>query len=145
MRPYVDGLRKRGIDAIAIDLPRGRAERAAPAFTPYTGEFVGGHSFGGRAASLAAAEGDFVALVCFSFPLAGRAAERTAHFERIRCPVLIVNGRDDQLAPAHEMLAAAGRLPFGQLVLIEGAGHGLGGHLEEALDLAAGFLLTLAG
>ncbi len=145
MRLYMDGLRKRGIDAIAIDLPRGRAERAAPAFAPFSSDAVGGHSFGGRAASLAAAEADFAALVCFSFPLAGRAAERTAHFERIRCPVLIVNGRDDQLAPAQEMLAAASRLPSGRLVLIERAGHGLQGHLDEALDLAAGFLLTLAG
>ncbi len=144
MRPYVDGFRKRDIDAIAIELPRGRAERAAPAFAPFAGDAVGGHSFGGRAASLAAAEADFAGLVCFSFPLAGRAAERTAHFERIRCPVLIVNGSDDELAPPPEMLAAGERLPAGRLVLIDGAGHGLSGHLEEALDLAADFLLTLA-
>jgi predicted alpha/beta-hydrolase family hydrolase len=163
MRPYVDGLLRRGVDAVAIELPRGRAERAAPAFAPFAGQLfggrataiggqlfegrataIGGHSFGGRAASLAAAEADFAGLVCFSFPLAGRAAERTAHFGRIRCPVLIVNGSDDPLAPGAEMRAAAAKLEAGRLVLLEGTGHGLTGHLEEALDLAAGFLLSLS-
>src|SRR5260221_12169174 len=32
MRPHVEGLLKRGIPAEAIDLPKGRAERALPVF-----------------------------------------------------------------------------------------------------------------
>lgn len=141
--PYVEGLRRRGVDAVAVDLPPGRAERAAPVFLAYAGQpgqAIGGHSFGGRAASLAAADAEFSALVCFSFPLAGRAAVRTAHFERICCPALIVNGRQDRLSPPDELEAAAGRLPAGRLLLLEGTGHGLGGRLEEALDAAAEFL-----
>lgn len=140
LAPYVAGLRRRGIDARAIELPRGRAERAAAAFLSYAGEAVGGHSFGGRAASLAAAESGFSALVCFSFPLAGRATERTAHFARVGCPALIVNGAADRLSPADELRAAAARLPAGRLVLLEGAGHGLRGRLDDALDAAAAFL-----
>jgi pimeloyl-ACP methyl ester carboxylesterase len=76
MAPHVAGLRARGIDARAIDLPKGRAERAVPRFAALlagsltadgsgitVGEAetaaglrlaVGGHSFGGRVASLAA-------------------------------------------------------------------------------------------
>lgn len=140
MRGYIDGLRRRGVEAVAIDLPRGRAEYAAPRFVEHAGSAIGGHSFGGRAASLAAAEGGFPAVVCFSFPLAGRAPERTAHFGQIRCPVLIVNGTSDRLAPVAELQAAAGRLPWGRLVLLEGAGHGLHGQLDRALDAAAEFL-----
>jgi len=138
--PYVAGLRARGVDAIAIELPRGRAERAAAAFRPFTGLAIGGHSFGGRAASLAAAGGGFAALVCFSFPLAGRAQERTAHFDRIACPALIVNGDRDRLAPLPELAPAARRLRSGRLVVIPGAGHRLGGLLDGALDAAAEFL-----
>lgn len=143
MRPYVDGLRRRGIDAVAIDLPRGRAEAAAPRFFDHVGSAIGGHSFGGRAASLAAAGAGFPAVVCFSFPLAGRARERTAHFERLLCPVLIVNGTRDRLAPVGELRAAAARLPNGRLLLLEGAEHGLRGHLDAALDAAAEFLATV--
>ena len=32
MKPFVDGLRKRGVDATAIDLPKRKAEEAIPAF-----------------------------------------------------------------------------------------------------------------
>src|ERR1700680_3849176 len=32
MKPYVVGFKRRGIDAIAVDLPRGGAERAVPVF-----------------------------------------------------------------------------------------------------------------
>ena len=57
MAPFVAGLRARGVPAEAVALPRGRAERAAPVFAALAGPEVvaGGHSFGGRAASLAAA------------------------------------------------------------------------------------------
>lgn len=146
MRPYVGGLRRRGIEARAIDLPRGRAELAVPRFAELAapGVVAGGHSFGGRVASLAAVEGDFAGLLLLSFPLAGRAAVRTAHFDRIGCPVLMLSGDSDPLAPAEELEAAARRLPAGRLVLFAGAGHDLGEALEPALDEAAGFVSTLA-
>ena len=75
MKPFVDGLRARGIDATAIDLPKRKAEEAIPAFhkvVPSGSDIVvGGHSYGGRVASLAAAEPGalYAALILFSFPL----------------------------------------------------------------------------
>jgi pimeloyl-ACP methyl ester carboxylesterase len=54
MAPHVAGLQLRGIDARAVDLPKGRAERAVPIFARLLasepGIVVGGHSFGGRVA-----------------------------------------------------------------------------------------------
>jgi predicted alpha/beta-hydrolase family hydrolase len=147
MAAFVAGLRARGVDAAAVDLPRGRAERAAPVFAALAGPGVvaGGHSFGGRAASLAAAEHEFAGLLLFGFPLAGRAEERTAHFPRIRCPVLVLNGERDELSPIADLRARMGLLPRGRLVSFPGAGHRLGGaHLEAALDIASEFVLTLS-
>ena len=80
MRGHVDGLKRRGIDAIAIDLPVRTAEDVVPTFrtivpdAPGRGEppiTVGGQSYGGRVATLAAAaEGtDYAGIVCFSYPL----------------------------------------------------------------------------
>ena len=96
MAPHVAGLRARGIDARAIDLPKGRAERAVPLFAALlAGSLavdpaelaaadagiaarpqiaVGGHSFGGRVASIAAADAcdagrPPLALVLLSYPL----------------------------------------------------------------------------
>jgi len=56
MTPWVEGLSRHGLEARAIDLPRRRAEEAIPAFLEAVGTrraaVLGGHSFGGRAASL---------------------------------------------------------------------------------------------
>ncbi len=74
MAPFVEGLRARGVDASAIELPRRKAEDALPAFhtvVPFAADVaVGGHSYGGRVASLAAAEPDapYLALVLFQLP-----------------------------------------------------------------------------
>jgi predicted alpha/beta-hydrolase family hydrolase len=145
MRRHVAGLRARGLAAEAVDLPRGRAERAAPVFAALAGPDVvaGGHSFGGRAASLAAAEAEFAGLVLFGFPLADRAEERTAHFPRIRCPVLVLNGEADELSPIAVLRERVALLPRGRLVAYPGAGHGLEGVLDAALDAAADFVSKL--
>jgi predicted alpha/beta-hydrolase family hydrolase len=145
LRGHVDGLRARGIAAEAVELPRGRAERAAPVFAALAGPDVvaGGHSFGGRAATLAAAEAEFAGLVVFGFPLAGRAAERTAHFPRIRCPVLVLNGEADELSPVAVLRELVALLPRGRLVTYPGADHQLNGVLDAALDAAADFVHKL--
>jgi len=54
----VAGLRRRGVEAEAIDVPQGRVERAAQRFLELARpeDVVAGQSYGGRAASLAAAE-----------------------------------------------------------------------------------------
>lgn len=142
---HIEGLRHRGVDAMAIELPRGKAERAAPRFLEYRGDIIGGHSFGGRAASLAAADAEFPALLLFSFPLSGRPAERTAHFPRISCPVLMLSGDRDPMAPAEHLQEVVKLLPNGRLVLLPGAGHILRTQLDPALDLAAEFIHSLVG
>jgi len=109
MAPFVDGLRRRGLDATAIDLPKRKAEDAVPAFhvvVPSAADVVvGGHSYGGRVASLAAAEPDapYAALVLFSYPLhppgaPERTDARIAHWPAIRCPVLLLSGESDPFA-----------------------------------------------
>src|SRR2546428_11711788 len=72
MKPYVVGFKRRGIDAIAVDLPRGVAEKEVPVFIKTSGRghevIGGGQSFRGRVASMAAVEADFGGLILFSYP-----------------------------------------------------------------------------
>src|SRR4029079_18376145 len=94
----------RGRAGRAIALPLKKAEAAVVALRAIVPDrpgpdgtliAVGGQSYGGRVASLAAAEPetDYAALFFFSYPLhppgaPDKAAERTAHWPAIRCPVL---------------------------------------------------------
>ena len=74
---------------------------------------VGGQSFGGRVASLAAAEpgAPYAALVLFSYPLhppgsPEKAEARTSHWPQIRCPVLLLSGESDPFAKIDLLRAA---------------------------------------
>ncbi|MGH7919954.1 MAG: alpha/beta family hydrolase [Candidatus Dormibacteraceae bacterium] len=146
MKRHVAGLRRRGIAARAIALPRGRAERAAESFRALAspGVVAGGHSFGGRSASLAATDATFAGLLLFGFPLAGRGEERTRHLPLIRCPVLLLQGAADEMSPIEELRRLVASAPQVRLVIYPGAPHGLGAALEDALDEAAGFVRKLA-
>jgi predicted alpha/beta-hydrolase family hydrolase len=148
LEAHVLGLGRRGVAAEAVALPRGSAQRASAVFASLAGPDVvaGGHSFGGRAASLAAAGGaSFAGLLLFGFPLAGRPEERTAHFPRVLCPVLVLNGEADELSPLGTLRERVALLPHGRLVGLDGAGHRLAGDaLERALDAAAEFVRGLA-
>lgn len=159
MAPHVAGLRTRGIDARAIDLPKGRAERALPVFgallAAEAGIAVGGQSFGGRVASLAAADAcdagqPPLALVLLSYPLhaPGRPNDwdaRTAHWPRLTCPVIVVSGTSDPFAtPALMARALAERLPGAELVTYPRLGHTLAPVLEDVLDRVAAFVLAAA-
>ncbi len=149
MQPYVDALTRRGLDARAVDLPRGRPEAAVQIFLAAAaadpGLALGGHSFGGRMASLAAARTQVPALVCFSYPVhrpgQPELGSRVAHWPDISCPVLLLSGDRDPFARIDLLRAAAATLPHGRLMVFPGAVHGLRGHLEEALEMAADFLL----
>ena len=154
MAPFVVGLRARGIVAEAIQLPRRRAEDALPAFhavVPLAGDVVvGGHSYGGRVASLAAAEtgATYAALVLFSFPLhppgaPERTAARIAHWPAIRCPVLLLSGESDPFARIDLLRAAVLSLANARLVTYPRLGHTLKPVLDEALDCVAAFLEEL--
>jgi uncharacterized protein len=151
MTPFVDGLRARGIAAEAIDLPKRKAEDALPAFhavVPSAADVVvGGHSFGGRVASLAAAEegAPYAALVLFSYPLhppgaPDRTDARIAHWPAIHCPVLLLSGESDPFARIELLRAVVSRLPDAELVTYPGLGHTLKPVLDDALDRVARFL-----
>ena len=163
MAGHVRGLVARGVDARAIDLPLKKAEAAVPVLRSIVPDgpdapggngtliAVGGQSYGGRVASLAAAEPDtdYVALVLFSFPLhppgaPGRAEERTAHFPAIRCPALFLSGDADPFARVELLRARVALIPDAELVTYPRLGHTLKPVLEDALDRTAAFLLALA-
>jgi predicted alpha/beta-hydrolase family hydrolase len=149
MAPHVAGLRARGIDAAAIELPRGRPDAAVARFVGRLAAdpdlAVGGHSFGGRMASLAAARLPARALVLLSYPLhaPGRHDDwvaRTDHWPAIGCPVLLLSGEADPFARIDLLQEAARRLPVARLVTWPRLRHGLGPVLDEALDLVAAFV-----
>lgn len=155
MTPFVDGLVARGVDAHAIDLPRRKAEDALPAFHSVVPDgpdiVVGGHSYGGRVASLAAAEPDatYAALVLFSYPLHApgapeRADARTAHWPAIRCPVLLLSGESDPFARIELLRGAIPRLGGpAELVTYPKLGHTLRPVLDDVLDRTAAFIAGL--
>jgi len=159
LRAHVDGLRTRGIETSAIDIPKGKAERAVASYRERAREIgdlvadrlvVGGHSYGGRVASLLAAEPDveLAGLVLLSYPLhrpGGPEWEpRTQHWEAIRCPVLFLSGESDPFARL-ELLreAIAARSPTARLVTYPRVGHGLAAVLEDALDEIQAFMQEL--
>ena len=166
MTPYVAGLRARGLAADAIDLRRGKAEDATPGFWVATeaiaaaaaqaangrrpGLVLGGQSFGGRVASLVAADQPATvrAVVCFSYPLHRPGAPetwdaRTAHWPRIGCPVLLLSGESDPFARIDLLRVAIARLSTVELVTYPRVGHGLLSVLPDVLDRVAAFLAPL--
>jgi uncharacterized protein len=155
MGPFVRGLEKRGIDAAAVDLPKRKAEEAVPAWRAAVpdgpGIAVGGHSYGGRVASLAAAEPDtgYAALVLFSYPLhppgrPERTEARIAHWTRIRCPVLLLSGEADPFSRIELLRAAVPLLANAELVTYPKLGHGVTPVLDDALDRVVAFLKRVA-
>ena len=150
LAPHAAGLRERGYEVEIVSLPKGAAERAMPVYRDAIGDdpsvlVTGGQSFGGRVASLLAADGPPAGLVLFAYPLhaPGRHEawdERTAHWPRITSPVLLLSGESDPFARIDLLREAAGRLPNGTLVTYPGVGHGVGPVLDEALDTADAFL-----
>lgn len=93
--------------------------------------FLGGHSYGGRQASLLAARvPELVShLLLLSFPLhpPKRPQElRSAHFPSLRTPAMFVHGARDGFGNQVEMEAALKLITVPtKLVLVEGAGHEL--------------------
>lgn len=158
MAPWVDGLRARGYEAHALALPRRKAEDTIAAFEAQVpdepGVVVGGHSFGGRVASLSAAgmgrtEGEqgrrYAGLVCLSYPLhrpgaPETAGARTAHWPRITVPALLCSGTSDPFARLELLEAAMPMLALGRLETWPGLGHGLLPVREAVVDRITAFL-----
>jgi uncharacterized protein len=93
--------------------------------------FLGGHSYGGRQATMLAAEEPGVAdaLLLLSYPLhppRKPQQPRTGHFGSIQTPALFVHGTRDTFGTIEEMRAALALIPARtDLLEIEGAGHSL--------------------
>ncbi len=152
MAPYINGLRQRGVEAGSVPatgkLPV-RADKAIEVFRAiaagHPGSIIGGHSYGGRVASLVASEDLVGGLVLFSYPLhrPGRPLElRTAHWPLIDCPVLLLSGESDPFARLDLLRQSVKLLKRAELVTFPGIGHGLTRTpkvFEAALDLVARF------
>jgi predicted alpha/beta-hydrolase family hydrolase len=115
--------------------PRDREglQRAADVMREFTPQIIlGGHSYGGRQASMLAAEQPGVAdmLLLLSYPLhppRKREQLRTAHFPGIKTPALFVHGTRDPFGLIEEVQAALTVIPARtKLVAIDKAGHELG-------------------
>jgi predicted alpha/beta-hydrolase family hydrolase len=157
LRPIATALHAVGVPVELVDLPKGKAERAVPVYREalvgrdIRGTAIGGHSFGGRVASLVAAEADAgpTALVLLSYPLhaPGRHEawdERTSHWPAIRAPVLLLSGEADPFARLDLLRAAVLRLPDARLRTWPRLGHGLGPVINEAASEIAAFLAERA-
>ncbi len=112
--------------------------------------FAGGHSYGGRQASMLAAEEPSLvdALLLLSYPLhppKKPANLRTAHFPALRTPALFVHGTRDPFGSVEELSAALERITAAtQIVTIE-AGHDLlGGKFDVSGVVVKPFHDTLA-
>ncbi len=147
-----DAFAESGIAVLRCDLPfrqlrpqgpppRGSAERdqqglraaieALKRQLPGHRIFLGGHSYGGRQASMLAASDPALAgaLLLLSYPLhppKAPAQLRTAHFPDLRTPALFVSGARDGFATLDELTAALKLIPaHTRLLSIEAAGHEL--------------------
>jgi predicted alpha/beta-hydrolase family hydrolase len=158
----------RGVTVLRCDLPYRQARpRGAPSpagaardreglraaltvlRTRVTGRlFLGGHSYGGRQASMLVAAEPALAsgLLLQSYPLhpPGRPANlRTAHLSQLRVPTLFVHGTTDTFATPTELESARALIPGPTRVLSINGGHDLGwGKKRSGHDLPAGIADT---
>ncbi|TWS19097.1 alpha/beta fold hydrolase [Tsukamurella asaccharolytica] len=166
LRLLGEELAQRGVRTVRIDLPFRRlrpkgppspsgqpADRAAFAETARVLELDGpvlwgGHSYGGRMASMAVAEGPERpdGLVLLSYPLhpPGRPEKaRTAHLPEIAVPTVLVHGKRDPFASPEE-LAEAAALIAGPTTIVEvAAAHDLAPAKSGAPAKAADAVIAL--
>jgi hypothetical protein len=147
MEPYLRALHARGLDASALRLPRGAAERATRSLREQVGDtlatsVIGGHSYGGRVASMVAAETPPAGLVLLSYPLhrPGRPDElRIGHWSAITCPVLLLSGDRDQFARIELLRASVQQLAHAEVHIYPGLGHGLRAVADDVAERIAVF------
>jgi hypothetical protein len=112
--------------------------------------FIGGHSYGGRQASMLLAESPELAhgLLLLSYPLhpPGKPERaRTAHLSEIRVPVLFVHGERDPFGTIEEIEGARARIATPTaLVIVPRATHALAADAGTAREIAARFLGLIA-
>ncbi|HYW41787.1 MAG TPA: alpha/beta family hydrolase [Bryobacteraceae bacterium] len=106
---------------------------------------AGGHSYGGRQTTMAAAEhaGIADALLLLAYPLRPPKRPdqiRTAHFPQLRTPSLFVHGTSDPFGSVAEVREALELIPARtDLLAVEGTGH----DLKRAADLSAEIVTRL--
>ena len=105
--------------------------------------FLGGHSYGGRQATMLAAEDPAVAaaLLLFSYPLhppGKRERMRTEHFPTLQVPAVFVHGTSDPFASLEELQEAVSLIPAPtRIIPVERAGHDLRRGRFDLAGLAA--------
>jgi predicted alpha/beta-hydrolase family hydrolase len=106
--------------------------------------FLGGHSYGGRMASMLAAEDPEIAkaLLLLSYPLHPPKKPdqlRTDHFPDLRTRAVFVHGTVDGFGTISELKAAIAAIPaVHTLIPVDGAGHDLRrGRIDFAAPVAA--------
>jgi predicted alpha/beta-hydrolase family hydrolase len=113
--------------------------------------FLGGHSYGGRQATMLCASqpGLVLGLLLLSYPLhppRKPAQLRVDHLPNLRTPSLFVHGTRDPFGSAGEMTEAVKMIPVKtELMVVEGAGHDLGFKGKvQALELPADIFARFA-
>jgi predicted alpha/beta-hydrolase family hydrolase len=152
MLPWVAGLLDRGVTGHTVPAEGKLPLQAERAMAMYRAQLagrpdvvIGGVSFGGRMASMIAAQQAPAGLVLLSYPLhpPGKTdQQRTAHLGDIRCPVLFLSGEADPFARVELLRAAVEMVPAAELVTYPGVGHGLTRKADvfaDSLDRVAAF------
>ena len=151
IKAMADALAAAGLWVLRFDLPYRQERKHGPPFPAQAARdrdglrkaarelreivpgrvFLAGHSYGGRQASMVAAEDPSVAdaLLLLSYPLhPPRKPQqlRVAHFPELRTPALFVHGSRDPFGSIDELREAARGIPAkSELLAMEGAPHGL--------------------
>lgn len=151
LRAVAEAFAQAGVIVLRCDLPFRQQRPKGPPFPAQAGRdreglrraaeamrelvpgrvFLGGHSYGGRQASMLAAEetGLADALLLLSYPLhPPRKPQdlRTGHFGSLNTPALFVHGTRDSFGSIDEMRAVLELIPARtDLAVVDGAGHSL--------------------
>jgi predicted alpha/beta-hydrolase family hydrolase len=151
IEPYLSRLRSAGLHAEPVQLPKATVERALPVYRAAVRDnsaVIGGQSFGGRVASLLAAEQPVAGLVLICYPLhppgsPDRWEERTAHWPNLDLPVLLLSGDRDPFARIELLRTAVKQLPRAELVVFPGMGHGLKARADDVVTRVVEFVRAL--
>jgi predicted alpha/beta-hydrolase family hydrolase len=172
LRAVASAFAARGIAALRIDLPFRQARPKGPPAPAWAARdrdglrralaalarrcpgrlMLGGHSYGGRQASMLLADAPALArgLMLLAYPLhpPGRPERRrTEHLITLRTPTVFVHGTRDPFGLPDELDEARGLMPRPtRLITVRDAGHDLGARTDGAFaSTAVAELLALIG
>lgn len=151
--PYVEAGRRMPGPAAHAVTTWAAVHRAAADHADGAAVFAAGKSYGGRMASMAAAEGVIApaGLVYLGYPLhppGSPEKARTAHLPDVPQPQLFVEGTTDPFIDPHEQLEqAVASCRQAEIAWIEGGGHSfeVKGRKRPAEEIGAGLAPLVAG